>query len=81
MKITSSNFEFLTETPGTKGNQVCSLTTEEAKKFCFIMRPIIECMSWKSKESQKIVKKCVKVIEQAYENASNEDCLDLPFNL
>jgi len=81
MKLTNSNFEFLRDVSGAYGNKVVSLTTQEVFKFVSIMRPITECMNWKSKEDQKLVKKCVKILEQAAYDASGPDCDDLPFNL
>ena len=81
MKLTNSHFEFLRETPGSAGSKVVSLTTNEVFKFVSIMRPITECMNWKSKEDQKLVKKCVKVLEQAAYDASGSECDDLPFHL
>ena len=55
MKLTNSHFEFLRETPGSAGSKVVSLTTNEVFKFVSIMRPITECMNWKSKEDQKLI--------------------------
>lgn len=83
-KITSENFHFLREIPGPNGNIRTSLTVEELDKFYSTMKPIIECMSWKSKSQQENVRKIVTILQQVADDARmccGEDNSNLPFNL
>ena len=82
-KINQSHFNFITDADGYKGgSKVCTLSLSEVERFCETMRPIINCMNWKSKSQQQNVRKIVELMERVAEEA-REDCKleDLPFNL
>ena len=84
IKITSENFEFLRNSSGAHGNMRTSLTVEELDRFCSTMRPVVECMSWKSKSQQENVRKIVTILQQAADSARipcNGNDESLPFNL
>ena len=83
-RITSQNFEFLRDVAGPNGSIRCSLTIDEIDKFCSTMKPVVECMSWKSKTQQENVRKIVTILQQAADSARTpcEDSIhSLPFNL
>ena len=75
--INATHFKFLSNTVG-RGN--LSLTIDEARRFLYIAKELVNCANWDKKVDQAAISKVAKIMEKAIDEAEYK-CNGLPFTL